>query len=67
MATPPKQPAPKPMPPDATQGDWDDDEGENWRHAPVAPKDANPLDSLGHAVTDSVTGSEADKTPGPKT
>ena len=62
MAVLPKQPRP-----DATRGDWDDDEGENWRHAPVAPKDANPLDSLGQAVTESVTGSEADKLPTQKT
>ena len=35
--------------------DWDDDE-EPWRHPPVAPKDADVIDSLGKAVSDVVTG-----------
>jgi len=62
MAKPAEQPKP-----DAGKADWDDDEGANWRHPPVAPKDANPLDSLGQAVTDSITGSEPDKSRAPKT
>ena len=37
---------------------WDEEDGEQWRHPPVTPKDANPLDSLGRAVSDAVTGSE---------
>lgn len=49
---------------------WDDDEGENWRHAPAAPKDQGVPDSLGRAVSDAVTGSAPEgtvdkgKTPG---
>lgn len=39
---------------------WNDDEGENWRHAPIAPKDAGVLDSLGRSISEAVTGSEAD-------
>jgi len=61
MAIPDGQPKP-----DANPGDRDKDEAEEWRHAPMAPKDANPLDSLGRAVTDSVTGSAADKGTGPQ-
>ena len=41
---------------------WDDDEGENWRHAPVAPKEQGVLDSLGRSVSDAVTGSAPDST-----
>ena len=37
---------------------WDAEDGEQWRHPPIAPKDANPLDSLGRAVSDAITGSE---------
>jgi len=42
-----------------------DDAEEEWRHEPVAPVDeANPLRSLGKAVGETVTGSDAD-TPTP--
>ena len=38
----------------------DDDDEDEWRHAPVAPIDErNPLRSLGKAVGDTVTGSDA--------
>ena len=39
----------------------DDDEGEEWRHPPVAPVDQGPLDSLGKAVSEIVTGADAEK------
>jgi hypothetical protein len=43
----------------------DDDDEDEWRHAPVAPVDErNPLRSLGNAVGDTVTGSDAN-TPAP--
>jgi len=42
----------------STQRDDDEDE---WRHEPVAPVDErNPLRSLGKAVGETVTGSDAD-------
>jgi hypothetical protein len=51
----------KPLP--ATQ----DDEGENWRHAPVAPKDKGVIKSLGESISEVVTGSEASPGKSPKT
>ena len=40
---------------DRGRGDADDD-GDRWRHEPVAPVDErNPLKSLGRAVADSLT------------
>jgi len=42
----------KPGPPG---NDWDEDDAP-WRHAPVAPRDADPADSFGKAVSDVVTG-----------
>ena len=43
-----------------TSGSEEEDEDE-WRHPPVAPVDErNPLKSLGEAVADTVTGSDAD-------
>ena len=44
---------------------WDDDD-EPWRHAPVAPKDEDPLKSLGRSVSDVVTGSDPSKRDEPK-
>lgn len=41
---------------------WDDDEGADWRHPPVAPKDLGVLDSLGRSVSEAVTGSTPDET-----
>ena len=36
-----------------------DDDGDEWRHPPVAPVDErNPLRSLGNAIADTLTGSE---------
>ncbi|MEP6738828.1 MAG: hypothetical protein ABJA61_00530 [Caldimonas sp.] len=64
MATVPKDPGAKPT---GTRDDHGpgagagagagafDDEDE-WRHAPVAPKDENPLESLGRSVSEVVTG-----------
>jgi len=34
---------------------WDDDD-EPWRHAPVAPRDESPAESLGRSVSEVVTG-----------
>lgn len=46
---------------------WDEDEGADWRHPPVEPKDKGVLESLGKSVSEAVTGSKADPTQGPKT
>ena len=35
------------------------DEEDEWRHAPVAPKDAGVLDSLGRSVSEAVTGADS--------
>ena len=45
-----------------TQGSAnDDDDGDTWRHEPVAPVDEpNPLKSLGRAVADTATGGGED-------
>ncbi len=51
----------KPLP------DIDEDEGENWRHAPVAPKDKGVVESLGESVSAVVTGSKASPAKGSKT
>ncbi len=51
----------KPLPP------TDEDEGENWRHAPVAPKDKGVIESLGASIPEVVTGSKAGPVERPKT
>ncbi len=64
------KPASTPQPTTAATGgteprdnaSWDDDEGTDWRHAPVAPKDQGVLDSLGRSVSEAVTGSTPDET-----
>lgn len=65
-------PAPKdkieerPGPSSGKRGAGFDDEEDQWRHDPVAPKDEkNPLDSLGRSVSDVVTG-PLDETAPPK-
>ena len=56
--------------PPRADASWGDDEGDDWRHAPVAPKDENVLDSFGRSVSEAVTGSapastrDKDKTSG---
>jgi hypothetical protein len=35
----------------------DDDAEEPWRHPPVAPRDENPLKSLGRSISEPVIGS----------
>ena len=64
MSTP-KDPAAKPTVPPRRGSGFDDDE-EPWRHPPVAPKDQNPLDSLGESISETVTGPLADKPGKPK-
>lgn len=45
----------------------DEDDGDEWRHEPVAPVDeSNPLRSLGKAVADTLTGSGNDAPAAPK-
>jgi hypothetical protein len=45
----------------------EDDDGDAWRHDPVAPVDEpNPLKSLGNAIADTVTGGEKAETKKPK-
>jgi hypothetical protein len=44
---------------------WEDDD-EPWRHAPVAPKDENPLKSFGRSISETVTGPNEDQTGKPK-
>lgn len=47
--------------------DDDDKDADEWRHPPVAPVDErNPLRSLGKAIADTVTGSDADTPRPPK-
>lgn len=49
-------PRAKPMAePDKRQSD----DEEPWRHAPVAPRDEDPLESLGRSISDAVTGTQA--------
>ncbi len=43
-----------------------DDNGDEWRHPPVAPKDERPLDSFARSVSETVTGPLADKNRKPK-
>lgn len=43
-----------------------DDNGDEWRHPPVAPKDEGPLKSFARAVSETVTGPLADKDAMPK-
>ncbi len=46
-------------PPPPSTGAAFEDEDDEWRHAPVEPRDeSNPLKSLGKAIGDTVTGSE---------
>ena len=57
----------KPARPAATRQDDNlDDNGDPWRHPPVAPKDENPLDSFARSVSETVTGPLADKPGTPK-
>jgi len=45
------------------RGENDADDEDPWRHEPVAPVDEpNPLKSLGEAIGDTITGSDADAT-----
>lgn len=60
---PARAPAAKPAP---AQDDNLDDNGDEWRHAPVEPKDENPLDSFGRSVSEIVTGPLADRNGKPK-
>ncbi len=49
-----------------TQADPLDDNGEPWRHPPVAPKDEDPLKSFARSVSETVIGPLADKPGKPK-
>jgi hypothetical protein len=49
---------------DADAGGEDDEEP--WRHPPVAPRDEDPLKSLGRSVSETVTGAVDDKPAKPK-
>ena len=69
----PKIPANKPRgvparPPaaDAAYDNDVDENGDAWRHAPVAPKDQGPLESLGQSISETVTGPSKDKDGKPK-
>ena len=45
----------------------EDDDGDTWRHAPIAPVDEkNPLKSFGRAVADAATGGAEDTSKQPK-
>ena len=50
----------KPLP---TDGDWDRDEGADWRHEPRPVHDESPLESFGKSIGAVVTGS-GDDVPG---
>ena len=43
-----------------------DDDEEPWRHPPVAPRDEDPLKSLGRAISEPVTGAVDDDPPSRK-
>ena len=43
-----------------------DDDEEPWRHPPVAPRDEDPLKSLGRAISEPVTGAVDDDPAKPK-
>lgn len=49
-----------------TQADELDDNGDPWRHPPVAPKDENPLKSFVRSISETVTGPLDDKPGKPK-
>ncbi len=66
-----KTPADKPVGVPAAQpatppADDLDDNGDPWRHPPVAPKDEGPLESFARSVSETVTGPLADKADKPK-
>ena len=66
-----KKPADKPdavpaRPAAGAPADDLDDNGDPWRHPPVAPKDQGPLESFGRSVSEIVTGPLADKPGKPK-
>ena len=66
-----KTPADKPTSvpaakPAAAQEDNLDENGDEWRHPPVAPKDESPLKSFGRSISETVTGPLADKDGKPK-
>ncbi|HEV7574576.1 MAG TPA: hypothetical protein VGO85_00910 [Caldimonas sp.] len=64
MTAPSPAADPAPIEPGAKADDDDDDQ---WRHPPVAPVDErNPLKSLGEAVGETVTGSDAGPPATPK-
>jgi hypothetical protein len=44
-----------------TPADDLDDNGDPWRHPPVAPKDEGPLESFARSVSETVTGPLAGK------
>jgi hypothetical protein len=50
----------------ADAGAEGDDDEEPWRHPPVAPRDEDPLKSLGRSVSETVTGAVDDKPAKPK-
>jgi len=43
-----------------------DDDEEPWRHPPVAPRDEDPMKSLGRAISEPVTGAVDDDPAKPK-
>ena len=49
-----------------TQADELDDNGDPWRHPPVAPKDEDPLKSFARSVSEIVIGPLQDKPGKPK-
>jgi hypothetical protein len=62
---PPTRPAAPANPTGATRPQRDDEE-EQWRHAPVAPRDEGILKSLGQSVSEVVTGSLDDRPAKPR-
>ncbi len=43
-----------------------DENGDPWRHPPVAPKDEGPLESFGRSISETVTGPLKDAPDKPK-
>ena len=67
----PKIPANKPrgvpaQKPDAGYDNSVDENGDAWRHAPIAPKDKGAIESLGESISETVTGPSKDRDGKPK-
>ncbi len=65
-ADPGARPSPAPTSSGAPAAQPADDDEDPWRHPPVAPRDEDPLKSLGRAISEPVTGASRDDRAKPK-